>query len=99
MLRALSGRRHEVATGVALLGAGGLVSAVDVARVRFRTLSEAEIRAYVATGEPLDKAGAYAIQGGGAAFVAGLDGDVETVIGLPTALVRRLLESQPPSGR
>lgn len=96
MLRALSGRSHVVATGVALTGPGGrgrvrLVSDAAATRVRFRALSEEEILAYVATGEPLDKAGAYAIQAGAAGFVAGLDGAEDTVIGLPVELVRRLL--------
>ena len=96
MLRALSGRSHTVATGVALTGPGGrgrvrLVSDAAATHVRFRALSDEEIRAYVATGEPLDKAGAYAIQGGAAGFVAGLDGAEDTVIGLPVEVVRRLL--------
>jgi septum formation protein len=92
----LSGREHRVATGVALRAPGAPpeareVSGVAIARVRFRRLEPAEIRAYVAGGEPLDKAGAYAIQGDGAAFVEALDGDRDTVIGLPMALVRALL--------
>lgn len=96
MLTALSGRSHVVATGVAITGPGGrgrtrLVSDAAATRVRFRELTREEIHAYVASGEPLDKAGAYAIQGGARTFVAGLDGAEDTVIGLPLEVVRRLL--------
>lgn len=91
MLRALSGREHEVVTGVALARAHALVAASDVARVTFRALSTEEIDAYVASGEPFGKAGGYAIQGGAAALSARVDGDLETVVGLPTRVVRRLL--------
>jgi septum formation protein len=97
MLRALSGESHEVATGVAVVRPGPgpvqgrLRSGTRVARVRFRRLTEAEIEAYVATGETRDKAGAYAIQGGAAAFVASLEGEADTVVGLPIGLVRSLL--------
>jgi septum formation protein len=92
MLRALSGREHLVATGVALAGPGREPAVGHAAtRVRFRALEEAEIRRYVATGEPLDKAGAYGIQGGAGAFVASLEGDEDTVVGLPVALVRRFM--------
>jgi len=96
MLEALSGSSHEVVTGVAVCGApdGGrtriLVDAAGT-KVRFRTLLTAEIEAYVASGEPLDKAGAYGIQGGAAGFVAALEGEIDAVIGLPVQLVRRLL--------
>lgn len=96
MLRALSGRTHEVATGVAIAGpddeAGArLLSGAERTLVRFRELSQTEIRAYVASGEPLDKAGAYAIQAGARAFIASIDGAEDTVIGLPVHLVQRLL--------
>ena len=96
MLRALSGRSHVVATGVALTGPGGRgrihhVSDAAATRVHFRELSAEEIEAYVASGEPLDKAGAYAIQGGAAGFVTSLEGAEDTVIGLPIEVVRRLL--------
>jgi len=98
MLRSLSGRSHEVATGVALVGpgAGGGVRVLDGAAlttVHFRHLEDAEIAAYVATGEPGDKAGAYALQAGAAGFVSALEGDLDNVIGLPLTLVRRLLEA------
>ena len=94
MLGRLSGREHRVMTGVALVDAstGSDVGGVETTVVRFRTLSTDEIEAYVATGEPLDKAGAYGIQGGAAAFVAELSGDHSNVVGLPLALVQSLLE-------
>ncbi len=96
MLRALSGRTHEVATGVALAGPVGegrshVLSAAEITRVSFRTLSEEEIVAYVAAGEPLDKAGAYAIQAGAKGFVSGIEGAEDNVVGLPLQLVRGLL--------
>jgi len=107
MLARLSGRVHEVATGVAVARGRRLESGVDVARVRFRPLDPLEIEAYVRTGEPLDKAGAYAIQGGAKGFVERLDGALDTVIGLPVALVVELLgrlrgtglDSEGPDGR
>ena len=93
MLGRLSGREHQVMTGVAIIDAasGNDVGGVAVTTVRFRGLTPAEIAAYVATGEPLDKAGAYGIQGGAAAFVESLDGDRSNVVGLPLPLVQRLL--------
>jgi septum formation protein len=83
MLLALSGQEHRVISAVALIWPTGQEVFSETARVRFRTLSEAEARAYVATGEPMDKAGSYAIQGDAAAFVAELDGHIETVVGMP----------------
>lgn len=91
MLRALSGRTHAVHTGVAVHVGGRVFSAVDTTTVRFRPLSEEEIDRYVASGEPMDKAGAYGIQGLGGALVEGFDGDIDTVIGLSMRLVRELL--------
>jgi septum formation protein len=91
MLRRLSGRRHDVVTGVAVRDNGMLRSAHARTSVTFRELTDAEIGAYVAGGEPMDKAGAYAYQGGAAGFVTALDGDADTVIGLPIRLVRELL--------
>ena len=91
MLRRLSGRAHDVVTGVAVRRGRTVRSAHDSARVAFRPLTDEEINAYVATGEPLDKAGAYAYQGGAAAFVTALDGDADTVIGLSRRLLDRLL--------
>lgn len=94
MLSRLSGRPHEVATGVAIARGGddGAESFVSVTHVTFYPLEEDEIRAYVESGEPLDKAGAYGIQGaGGRMLVRGIEGDFYTVVGLPIAeVVRRL---------
>lgn len=94
MLRRLAGRAHQVWSGVALVegGAEGR-EAVEVVRsdVRFRELSDDEIAAYAASGEPLDRAGAYAIQGGAAPFVAELAGELDNVVGLPLAATARLL--------
>ena len=75
MLRALSGRTHRVCTGVAVIGGGEERTHAEVTHVRFRELSEREIAAYAASGEPLDKAGAYAAQGKAALFVEGIEGD------------------------
>lgn len=93
MLRALSGATHEVITAVALCCAARDFARTShaVSKVRFRTLSEQEIADYIATGEPLDKAGAYGIQGEGGRFVEKLDGAFDNVVGLPMALVRDLL--------
>lgn len=91
MLERLSGRSHRVLTGVCLIGPDGRAeTAVDSTTVEFRPLTNAEIAAYVASGEPMDKAGAYAIQGGAAAFVTRIDGDYDTVVGLPVALIQAM---------
>jgi septum formation protein len=92
MLLQLQGREHEVATGVAVAAAGRAVSAVERVRVRFRAFDERTAREYTATGEPLDKAGAYGIQGYGATLVERIDGDYFAVMGLPVARLLRLLE-------
>jgi len=86
MLRQLSGREHTVVTAVAVSRGKKLRSAVEEVRVRFRTLRAGEIDAYIATGEPMDKAGAYGIQGYGATIVESIDGDYFSVMGL--SLVR-----------
>jgi len=92
MLEKLSGRAHEVITGVALVGPGGRCAvAHETTLVQFRELSAEEIAAYVASGEPLDKAGAYAIQGRASRFVTRIEGCYFNVMGLPVALVDRLL--------
>ena len=83
MLRRLSGREHLVHTGVALAHGGRCESLVDTAAVRFAPLDEETIRWYVATGEPLDKAGAYAVQGAASLFITAVSGSPQTVIGLP----------------
>jgi septum formation protein len=94
MLRLLNGQWHEVLTGVALLRAGepahGFVDH-ETTRVRFSELSPEEIDWYVSTGEPRGKAGAYAIQGSGALFIEGIEGDYFNVVGLPVRLVYELL--------
>jgi septum formation protein len=97
MLRMLSGRSHRVVTGVALSTADGVDVAAEVTAVRFLTLSEAEIEAYVAGGEPMDKAGAYAIQGRAARWIPRVQGCYFNVVGLPIALVSTLLESGNPA--
>lgn len=83
MLSQLSGRRHDVLTGVALKRGDDVIYALSTSHVTFRRLSADEIERYVATGEPLDKAGAYAIQGRAGAFVTRLDGSYSSVMGLP----------------
>ncbi len=91
MLSALSGRTHTVHTGTALIVGERLFSGVATTAVTFRPLSEEEIRAYIASGEPMDKAGAYGIQGGGGRFVTHLEGDLDTVVGLSCRLLATLL--------
>lgn len=91
MLADLSGRSHRVLTGVALRHAGGLESVLSVSEVKFRSTSEAERRAYCATGEPLDKAGGYGIQGCGAVFVDWIEGSFSAVVGLPLRETASLL--------
>ncbi len=92
MLERLSGREHLVLTGVALRDRERLrLSAVEVTRVRFAELTAEEIAWYVASGEPLDKAGAYAVQGLGALFVDAVAGNYSNVVGLPLPAVYRLL--------
>lgn len=83
MLRGLSGRAHEVLTGVATSGPAGLLTTCVTTRVVMRVISEAEVAAYWATGEPADKAGGYAIQGRAAVFVAYIEGSHSAVVGLP----------------
>lgn len=92
MLSRLSGTTHAVYTGVALWQDGVMYSAVDKTEVVFRSLTEKEIRRYVASGEPLGKAGAYAIQGKGGKLVKEYRGALDNVVGLPVDLVRALLE-------
>lgn len=95
ILRQLSGRFHEVITGVCVWHptAGGFREVADATRttVCFRNLSDRDIADYVATGEPMDKAGAYGIQGGASAFVESVEGSYDNVVGLPVDTVRRLL--------
>ncbi len=93
LLQRLSGRAHLVVTGLALVDAGSRRTEIghDVTQVRMRPLTDAEIQAYVQTGEPFDKAGAYAIQGGALAFVEGITGSYTNVMGLPLGKLRGLL--------
>ncbi|HEY8341508.1 MAG TPA: Maf family protein [Calditerricola sp.] len=93
MLRRLAGRTHRVYTGLAVVDAetGACRVGHSVTAVRMSALTDAEIRRYVATGEPMDKAGAYAIQGIGATLVTHIEGDYFTVVGLPLFLLRRFL--------
>lgn len=92
MLRLLSGRTHQVCTGVTVISPSGtLFSGVDSTDVTFEEIPDEEIRSYVLSGEPMDKAGAYALQGRAGMWVSRLDGSDTSVIGLPLYLVRRLL--------
>ena len=99
MLRLLSGSTHRVITGVSLVSAVGVETAAEVTAVQFLTLSDAEIETYVATGEPMDKAGAYAIQGRAARWIPRIEGCYFNVVGLPIALVATLLEGSRPVRR
>jgi len=94
MLRALSGKTHEVVTGICVIDArtGKTRSGMELSEVTFRPLSDVDISAYVDTGEPMDKAGAYAIQGGAAGFVTALKGPMDNVMGFPMGLFRALIE-------
>jgi septum formation protein len=94
MLGLLSGRTHEVLTGVVLVRAGRESSAVVGTQVRFRPVTAAEIDWYVASGEPHDKAGAYGVQGLAARFVESVDGSYSNVVGLPIGAVRALLAAE-----
>jgi septum formation protein len=91
MLRLLSGRTHEVYTAVAVTRRGQTASGVEVVRVTFRDLSGEDIRAYIATGEPMDKAGSYGIQGYGATIVERIEGDYFAVMGLALGRMVRLM--------
>ncbi len=93
MLLRLSGREHRVHTGVSVMWHGECRTARDTTRVFMRPFTEAEARDYIATGEPADKAGAYAIQGLGGALVDRIEGAYDTVVGLPCAVVDRLLSA------
>ncbi|MCI8808091.1 MAG: septum formation protein Maf [Oscillospiraceae bacterium] len=91
MLSALSGREHHVYTGVTVLLEGRAVTEHEQTAVTFRALEPGEIRGYIATGEPMDKAGAYGIQGLGALLVSGIRGDYCNVVGLPVFRLGRIL--------
>lgn len=91
MLRFLSGRDHQVMTGMTVLRGQEAVVCTEVTDLHFRSLSNWEIDAYVATGEPMDKAGAYGIQGGAALFCSRMEGDYYNVMGLPVCRLSRIL--------
>jgi septum formation protein len=91
MLQQLQGRTHQVVTSVALIANGTVHQATDVTNVTFRRVDDGFLEAYVATGEPMDKAGAYGIQGFGAALVERIEGDFFSVMGLPVRLVLNLM--------
>jgi septum formation protein len=95
MLRLLQGRWHQVLTGVALLTETATEVDVEMTEVRFAPMSEAEIDWYVGTGEPMDKAGAYAIQGKGSRYIEGIKGDYFNVMGLPVRLLYDLIKNRP----
>lgn len=92
MLRSLSGRTHQVMTGVCVMSREQVLTHTEITQVTFRPLTEQEIVAYVATKEPMDKAGAYGIQGGAARFVEGIQGDYYNVMGLPVCRLGLMLE-------
>lgn len=91
MLMRLSGRSHTVCTGVTVADRHKSVTAVEVTAVHMRKILPEEIDAYVASGDPMDKAGAYGIQGKAGVFVSGIDGDYFNVVGLPVCLVCNIL--------
>jgi septum formation protein len=93
MLRRLSGRTHQVLTGVAAISRAGVASGVETTEVTFSEIPEAELAAYCATAEPLDKAGAYGIQGYAARWIPRIDGDYFNVMGLPIARTAKLIEA------
>ena len=93
MLRLLSGRSHRVTTAVCLIGPGFEDARLETTQVTMRKLSEEEIRGYVLSGEPMDKAGAYAIQGLASRFISRIEGCYFNVVGLPVPLVHRMLRA------
>ena len=96
MLRALSGKDHQVMTGLTVLKGDSAVVCTEVADVHFRELTDREILAYIRTGEPMDKAGSYGIQGKAAMFVEGIRGDYFNVMGLPVCRLYQMLKEIAP---
>ena len=96
MLRLLSGREHQVMTGMAVLRGDRQIVCTEVTDIHFRELSDREITAYIRTGEPMDKAGSYGIQGGAALFAEKLVGDYYNVMGLPVCRLDRILKTIAP---
>lgn len=92
MLRLLSGRKHRVITGLCVLQGEQVSCVSEVTRLSFRPLTDAQIHAYIATKEPMDKAGAYGIQGLASMFIPGIEGDYYNVMGLPVCTLAQLLE-------
>ena len=97
MLALLSGRDHQVMTGLTVLRGNRVETVTEVTDIHFRPLSENEIAAYVRTGEPMDKAGAYGIQGGAALFCQGMTGDYYNVMGLPVCRLGQVLRELVPA--
>ena len=93
MLARLAGKRHEVITGLAICAGGSVYTAAEVTEVYFGDMTAEEIREYVATGEPLDKSGSYALQGGATKFIEKIHGDWSNVVGLPVYRLRKLAEA------
>ena len=96
MLQSLSGRDHQVMTGVTVLRGSEVITFTEVTDLHFRELTEGEIRRYVASGEPMDKAGAYGIQGGAALFCQKMAGDYYNVMGLPVCRLWQVLQKMVP---
>ena len=96
MLRLLSGRDHQVMTGLCVLRGDSAAVCTEVTDIHFRELTDREIRAYIATGEPMDKAGSYGIQGGAALFAEKMHGDYYNVMGLPVCRLGQILRSTVP---
>ena len=93
ILSLLSGRHHEVMTGMTVLRGDEAITHTEMTRIHFRSLSDGEIRAYIASGEPMDKAGAYGIPGGAALFADQMEGDYYNVMGLPVCRLAMILRS------
>ena len=93
ILSLLSGRHHEVMTGMSVVCGDEIITHTEVTKIHFRTLHPEEIRAYIASGEPMDKAGAYGIQGGAALFADQMEGDYYNVMGLPVCRLAMILRS------
>lgn len=93
ILTRLQGNTHTVITGVCLRWPGGLSALTDESKVTFRSVSESELKDYIATGEPMDKAGAYGLQGGARDFIAKVEGSITNVIGLPMEKLEEALKT------
>lgn len=96
MLRLLSGRDHQVMTGMTVLRGTSCVTSTEITDIHFRDLSDGEIRNYIRTGEPMDKAGSYGIQGGAALFTEKISGDYYNVMGLPVCRLGQILKQISP---